>query len=191
MSHTSRIQSAPTAPTPRTTTSLQESISHPPQPTLTASWRWRILAGADLAGIDLAVLGACQSGAGQTETSTLDVAGGIDTAFLAAGVRNVLSALWEMDDLGALIFHGQFHLRLAAGDTMFAAYRSAVDLLRSGDWRRLDELPLGKKIADLGIDLREAFREIEPGDDGDDAIDFTQLSHWASYRVCGLGELGA
>jgi CHAT domain-containing protein len=61
----------------------------------------RILAGADLAGIELAVLGACQSGAGQTEASTLDVAGGIDTAFLVAGVRNVLSALWEKDDLGA------------------------------------------------------------------------------------------
>jgi CHAT domain-containing protein len=151
----------------------------------------RILADADLAGIELAVLGACQSGAGQTEASTLDVAGGIDTAFLAAGVRNVLSALWEIDDLGALLFHGQFHLRLAAGDKMFEAYRSAVDLLRSGDWRRLDELPLGEKIVDLGIDLREAFREIEPGDDGDDAIDFTELSHWAPYRVCGLGEFGA
>jgi CHAT domain-containing protein len=150
-----------------------------------------ILAEADLSGIDLAVLGACQSGAGQTEAASLDVAGGIDTAFLAAGVRNVLSALWEIDDFGALLFHGEFYRCLADGLQLFDAYRSATQLLRSGDWRRLDSLPLGTEIAALGIDLDAALAELEPGDDGDDAIDFTDPLHWAAYRLCGLGLLGS
>ena len=149
----------------------------------------RILAAAELKGMDLAVLGACQSGAGQTAPSTLDVAGGLDASFLAAGVRNVLSALWEIDDLGALFFHGEFHRRLANGETLYAAYRGAVDLLRSGDWRQVADLPLGAHLADLGVDLDDAFAQIEPGDDGEGGIDLSDLHHWAPYRVCGIGSL--
>lgn len=149
----------------------------------------RILATADLKGMDLAVLGACQSGAGHTEPSTLDVPGGLDTTFLAAGVRNVLSALWEIDDLGALLFHAEFHRRLAGGEGLYPAYRGAVDLLRSGAWRQVSELELGTYLSNLGIDLNKAFAELEPGDDGDGGIDFADLHHWAAYRVCGVAEL--
>jgi CHAT domain-containing protein len=149
----------------------------------------RILAEADLAGIELAVLGACQSGAGQTEAATLDVAGGIDTAFLAAGVLNVLSALWEIDDFGALLFHGEFYRCLSEGLPLFQAYRSAANLLRSGAWRGIDDLPLGDLISDLGIDLEAAFAELEPGGDGEAPVDFADIVHWAPYRICGLGEL--
>ena len=149
----------------------------------------RILAAADLKGMDLAVLGACQSGAGHTEPSTLDVAGGLDATFLAAGVRNVLSALWEIDDLGALLFHGEFHRRLADGETLYSAYRGAVDLLRSGAWKQVANLELGACLADLGIDLSDAFAQIEPGDDGDGEVDFSDLRHWAPFRICGIAGL--
>jgi CHAT domain-containing protein len=150
----------------------------------------RILAEADLAGIDLAVLGACQSGAGQTEIATLDVAGGIDTAFLATGVRNVVSALWEIDDFGALLFHGELYRGLAEGETLFAAYRQAIDLLRSGAWKEVQELPLGGVLADLSIDVTVALEQLLPGDDGIPPLDLSDLQEWAPYRICGLGKLG-
>lgn len=149
----------------------------------------RILAEAELAGIDLAVLGACQSGAGQTEPATLDVAGGIDTAFLAAGVRNVVSALWEIDDLGALLFHGELYRGLRDGRTLIESYRAAVDLLRSGSWSRVHELPLGALLADIGVDVEAALAELRPGDDGAAPLDFADLQEWAPYRICGLGSL--
>jgi CHAT domain-containing protein len=149
----------------------------------------RILAEAELSGIELAVLGACQSGAGQTETATLDIAGGIDTAFLAAGVRNVVSALWEIDDLGALLFHGELYRRLSAGQTLMEAYRAAVDLLRSGSWMRVRELPLGTLLADIGVDIEAILAELRPGDDGDVPLDLANLKEWAPYRICGLGTL--
>jgi CHAT domain-containing protein len=59
----------------------------------------------------------------------------MDTAFLAAGVCNVVSALWEIDDLGALLFHGELYEGLSEGRILIEAYHAAVDLLRSGSWR--------------------------------------------------------
>jgi CHAT domain-containing protein len=149
----------------------------------------RILAEADLEGIDLAVLGACQTGAGQTAPSTLDVAGGIDTAFLAAGVRNVVSALWEIEDFGAILFHGELYRNLAAGSDLNESHRKATDLLRSGSWRQVGELPLGALLAAAGIDLDVAFAELRHRREAGDPVDFADLRHWAPYRLCGAGDL--
>jgi CHAT domain-containing protein len=149
----------------------------------------RILAEAEVSGIDLAVLGACQSGAGQTETASLDIAGGIDTAFLAAGVRNVVSALWEIDDLGALLFHGELYRHLSEGRALVESYRAAVNLLRLGAWRQVGELPLGALLTDLGIDITAALAELKPGDDGERPVNLSDLQEWAPYRICGLGTL--
>ncbi len=150
----------------------------------------RILSEADLSGIDLAVLGACQTGAGQTAPSTLDVAGGIDTAFLAAGVRNVVSALWGINDLGALLFHGELFRNLYSGRTLNESYRMAIDLLRSGSWQHVDDLPLGTLLADVGVDMEEAMLVDQTTDQDIVPVDFGELKHWASYRICGLGSLG-
>ena len=151
----------------------------------------RILAEADLAGIDLAVLGACLSGAGQTPSSALDVAGGIDSALLGAGVRNVASALWEIDDFGALLFHTQFYLTLSSGATLIAAHSAAVNLLRSGAWRDVRALPAGRLLFGLGIDLDQAFDQLtdDEADDSGRLIDFADAPHWSAYRLCGIGQL--
>lgn len=149
----------------------------------------RILAEAELTGIDLAVLGACQSGAGQTGTATLDVAGGIDSAFLAAGVRNVISALWEINDFGALLFHGELYRCLSDGHTLIESYRAAVDLLRSGSWRRVNELPLGALLADSGVAVEAILADLQPDAAHPARPDFADLQEWAPYRICGLGAL--
>jgi hypothetical protein len=72
---------------------------------------------------------------------------------------------------------------------LYSAYRGAVDLLRSGAWKQVADLELGTCLADLGIDLSDAFAQIEPGDDGDGEVDFSDPSHWAPFRICGIGGL--
>ena len=153
----------------------------------------RLLAEAPLRGTDLAVLGACFSGAGETEDSSLDIAGGIDSALVAAGVRNVVSALWEIDDFAALLFHAELYTQLAAGRGLTEAYAAAVTLLRSGAWRTVRQTPLGASMVAWGIDLDAAFAQLEAdqhsdGDD-EDVIDFATIQYWAPFRLCGLGSL--
>ncbi|MGI9099926.1 MAG: CHAT domain-containing protein [Solirubrobacteraceae bacterium] len=151
----------------------------------------RLLAEADVAGLDLVVLGACLSGAGRTASSALDVAGGIDSALLGAGARNVASALWEIDDFAALLFHAQLYMVLSDGATLIAAHRAAVDLLRNGAWRDIRDLPTGQFLGSLGIDLDDAFDQIAnvEADDPGTTIDFANLEHWSAYRLCGVGQL--
>jgi hypothetical protein len=147
----------------------------------------RFLAEADVEGVDLAVLGSCFSGAGHTERGTLDAPGGIDSAFLAAGVRNVVSALWAVDDFAALIFHAELYLGLAEGALLVDVFRDAVGCLRSGAWREIESRPAGQLLTGLGVDLCKALDELS--DDTGEVIDFSEPSYWAPFRICGLGWL--
>ncbi len=147
----------------------------------------QLLADGDLSGVELAVLGSCFSGAGQTSAATLDIAGGIDSAFLAAGARNVVSALWPIDDFAALIFHAEFYLALAEGKTLHQAFRVAVMCLRDGSWRGIATRPAGQLLTGLGTDLDAALAELV--DDSDDTVDFSDPVYWAPFRLCGLGAL--
>lgn len=154
----------------------------------------RLLAEADLSGVDLAVLGACFSGAGETEDSALDIAGGIDSAFLAAGTRNLLSALWEIDDFAALLVHSEFYRQLAEGASLRRAYASGVNLLRSGAWEDVQTSALGELLTRAGVNLDVAFEELredQKSDDDDVVLDFAKLSYWAPFRLCGLGRLAS
>ena len=150
----------------------------------------RLLAVADLSGIDLAVVGSCFSGAGQTVAGALDVPGGIDSALLAAGVHNVISALWEIDDFAALLYHAEFYLHLASGCGLLSAYRAAVDLLRSGRWRSARTENVGRLLQSLGVDLDAAFDAISD-DSGADDIDFARIEYWSPFRICGVGRLAS
>lgn len=147
----------------------------------------RFLAEADVEGVDLAVLGSCFSGAGHTDRGTLDAPGGVDSTFLAAGVRNVVSALWAVDDFAALILHAELYLGLAEGARLVDAFRDAVGCLRSGAWREIESRPAGQLLVGLGVNLREALDDLS--DDAGEAIDFSEPSYWAPFRICGLGWL--
>jgi CHAT domain-containing protein len=152
----------------------------------------QLFSDGDVYGTDLAVLAACFSGAGETEDTSLDIAGGIDSSLMAAGVRNVVSALWAVDDFAAMLFNAAFYWTLAEGGELVGAYRAGVDLLRSGSWRRVRSTPLGRYMKTAGVDLDSAFEQLEKdsrSDDGDDSIDFSAIEYWAPFRLAGVGRL--
>ena len=92
----------------------------------------------DLAGADwnagLVVLSACNTG------SAVSVGGGellgLMRGFLAAGARNLLVSLWEVDDSGTADFMADYYRQLASGSEPAAALRHA-----SGNMRRLRPHP--------------------------------------------------
>ena len=72
---------------------------------------------------DLVVLSGCETGRGLVHSGDEWV--GLVRGFLQAGARAVVASLWEVHDETAAPLMADFHERLAAGDTVSEALRSA------------------------------------------------------------------
>jgi len=88
---------------------------------------------ARLTHLDTVVLAGCRT-ADQTEGYG-DLRS-LAAAFLAAGARNVVGTLWDLDDEAGLKLSREFHRRMISGVSPAAALRSAqLVLLRSANPR--------------------------------------------------------
>jgi CHAT domain-containing protein len=126
-----------------------------------------ILADGDLSETELVVLNACRTGGHLSPARVVQTLHGIEAAFLARGARNVISTLWEINDLIALAFAALLHASIADGEPPGQAFRKAVAYLRDQSWRsqvrsdasvaRAEEL-LDRAIHDWreGLDLQTA-----------------------------------
>ncbi|MCY2961035.1 MAG: CHAT domain-containing protein [Planctomycetota bacterium] len=72
----------------------------------------------DLGGLDLAILSACDSGAGEVQSG--EGIFGLRRAFLMAGARAVVASSWPVADETARTIMTDFHARLARGGTTVA-----------------------------------------------------------------------
>jgi CHAT domain-containing protein len=78
----------------------------------------------------LVVLGACSTT--EARISPSEGVLGLARPFLAAGVPNVVSTLWEVEDATTPALFEAFHRQLRAGDSPVQALRAAqLDLLRN------------------------------------------------------------
>ncbi|XP_044167671.1 tetratricopeptide repeat protein 28-like [Acropora millepora] len=79
----------------------------------------------------LVVLSCCHSGRGRISKGEGVV--GIARAFLAAGARSVLVALWAIDDEATMVFMQSFYQHLKEGKTASAAVHQAMKSLRESE----------------------------------------------------------
>ncbi|MCW2916404.1 MAG: hypothetical protein JWN52_4472 [Actinomycetia bacterium] len=96
-----------------------------------------VLAHPDLGGVELLTLNACRTSGTGSRTPAVHTLRGIDGAFLARGVRAVVSTLWEIYDPCALIFSILLHASVAMGESPIKGYQRAVGYLRKSGWRNL------------------------------------------------------
>jgi len=75
---------------------------------------------------DLVVLSSCYGGLHQLSERSVHRFSAMDTIFLRAGARAVVSALWSVRDQDAYRFGAVLHTALSAGYTLADAYRLAV-----------------------------------------------------------------
>ncbi len=92
----------------------------------------RVHAGPPLTKTSLIVLSACETGRHPVGGRAIQTWRGLDSAFLARGARAVVSSLWEIDDVIALVYSVAFHTRLASGRNIVDAHIAAVTALRNG-----------------------------------------------------------
>ncbi|XP_044168756.1 tetratricopeptide repeat protein 28-like [Acropora millepora] len=79
----------------------------------------------------LVVLSCCHSGRGRVFKGEGVV--GIARAFLAAGARSVLVALWTIDDKATMVFMKSFYQHLKEGKTASAAIHQSMKSLRESE----------------------------------------------------------
>ena len=81
------------------------------------------VAGLDLAGTELAVLSACETGVGQVQNG--EGIYGLRRALMLAGVRMQIGSLWKVDDSATRDLMVDFYGRLLAGTSRSQALRQA------------------------------------------------------------------
>ena len=93
---------------------------------------------ADLFGVELdvplVVLSGCETALGETMWSEGPI--GIARAFQYAGVPNVVSTLWRIDDSASAILINSFYRNLASGESVPSALRLAqLDMTQDANYR--------------------------------------------------------
>ncbi|MGI5232545.1 CHAT domain-containing protein [Actinoallomurus sp. CA-142502] len=96
-----------------------------------------VLAHPNFGNIRLLTLNACRTAGIASRTSSVQTLRGIDGAFLARGVRSVVSTLWEVYDPCALVFSILLHASVAMGESPSKGYQRAVGYLRNSGWKNL------------------------------------------------------
>ncbi|HET7436129.1 MAG TPA: CHAT domain-containing protein [Thermoanaerobaculia bacterium] len=96
----------------------------------------------------IVVTAACRTGTSREPGTLRDFAG----SFLAAGARNVVATLWDVEDISSMTFSRAFHRSLRASGSAVAATREAqLAMLRSTDIRlRLPRAWSGFQVYGVG-----------------------------------------
>jgi hypothetical protein len=140
-----------------------------------------VLADGDLASTDLVILNACRTGSHQSTSRIVQKLRGLEAVFLARGARAVISTLWEIDDLTALVFATLLHTSMAGGDRPGQAYRASIAYLRSQGWRKEARPEDPAHRAESLLDqVKPAWR-----DKMDVYVRQNSLA-WSSFKITGL-----
>ena len=82
---------------------------------------------------------------------------GIARAFLAAGARSVLVALWAIDDEATMVFMKSFYQHLREGKTASAAVQQSMKFLRES--AQFSEIKYWAPFQLIGDDVKIEFVE--------------------------------
>ena len=102
----------------------------------------------------LVVLSCCHSGRGRMLKSEGVV--GIARAFLAAGARSVLVALWAIDDEATMVFMKSFYQHLKEGKTASVAVHQSIKCLRESE--EFSEMRYWAPFQIIGDDVKIEFK---------------------------------
>jgi hypothetical protein len=136
----------------------------------------QVFAELDLRGYRSVLMGACESGLGRTLVSAEYI--GLPLAFLAAGVRYAIGALWQVTQLPTAILMAN-HYTLLLGGT-----RTVVNCLNDAA-RRLKGMSRHDVIVWVRQFLPEIAAEVEAHLQDLDDPPFAHPYYWAGFYVAG------
>ena len=137
-----------------------------------------IMRGNRLDNLSLITLSACHSGTHLQKIHTFQEYRGIDGTLLAMGAHVVVSTLWSVGDLSALLVSARFYHELKRGQSPDASLHAATQQLRNG---YLDNMPDDTSLGDMLDELAFGWR-------AETAIfsdEFRHPSSWGAFRCNG------
>ena len=144
----------------------------------------RLIAELEL-NADLVTLSACSSGVALVGQG--DELLGLQRAFLYAGAPAVVCALWETDDLVALLVMDRFYRQVVSGAPPAVALRDAQVAVRSLTGRELQATLDGWRASDPVLAQALAHLPRVP-DHLLDAQFYTAPRHWATFVLIGRAD---
>jgi CHAT domain-containing protein/ribosomal protein S16 len=152
------------------------------------------IAQLNLSSYNLVTLAACETAiTGRTNINTEYV--GLSSAFLQAGVANILSTLWEVDDTSTAWFTIYFHQQLLTGYSPAIALTRTQIWLKTVTWQHLvDWLLELQQLPHLNIGIVDKLQShitntLEDG--GTIGLDrpskYNHPYHWAAFTLTGRG----
>ncbi len=145
--------------------------------TLTAA---RILADGAFSSVDLVILNACRTGTHESSASRVQTLRSVESAFLARGARAVVSTLWEITSLQAIVFSALLHVHLINGADPGSAFHDTIYYLRGHQWRTSVQYgPMDTAESLIGAELPDWRTHL------DQQVAENPL-FWAAFKITGV-----
>lgn len=137
-----------------------------------------IMRGNRLDNLSLITLSACHSGTHLQRIHTFQEYRGLDGTLLAMGARVVVSTLWSVGDLSAMLLAARFYHELKQGKSPVTALHVATQQLRNG---YLENMPEDTSFGDMLDEQALGWRtETEALSE-----EFRHPSSWGAFRCSG------
>jgi tetratricopeptide (TPR) repeat protein len=152
------------------------------------------IAGLDLSSYNLVTLAACETAiAGREKIDTEYV--GLTSAFLQAGAANVLSTLWQVDEIANAWFTSYFYQQLLAGKSPAVALTMTQRWMQTLTWQNLaDWLTQLSQLTNLDIGIIDRLNARitntlkEGGTIGlNRPTKYSHPYYWAAFTLTGEG----
>jgi CHAT domain-containing protein len=148
----------------------------------------------DLSSYNLITLAACETAITGNENINIEYVG-LASAFLQAGAVNILSTLWQVDEIANAWFTIYFHQQLIAGKSPSIALNITQTWMQTATWQNLaDWLTQLSELPHLGIGIVDRLKSrIENTRKEGGTIGLnrpTKYSHsyyWAAFTLTGEG----
>jgi CHAT domain-containing protein len=143
--------------------------------------------GLDLSAARLAVLSACQTGVVDFD-KVPDEAIGFPAGLIQAGVPNVVSTLWPVDDISTALLMGRFYVeQLGNGLDPASALHRAQDWLRTATARDMSLADrYERRYLESGRMDPDAFRAMRYFRANPEARPFAHPYYWAAFTFTGV-----
>ncbi|MBE9475467.1 MAG: CHAT domain-containing protein [Chloroflexi bacterium] len=137
---------------------------------------FKMFSELDLTGCKCVTLGACESGLGRTIITAECLS--LPIAFFAAGVRHVISSLWQVNQLTAAILLSIYYKLLRDGQhTVTSALNEAQ--------RDIMQMPRDQVLAWIKTNLPDRLKRWEPIIRQMENPPFAHPYYWAGFYVAG------
>jgi len=153
----------------------------------------KTIANLNLHHLNLATLSSCETSIVSTENHAEYL--GLTSAFLCAGTHNILSTLWQVEEIASAWFMIHFHQLIKAGLSAAIALHHTQTWMQTVTWREfthwLEELRQLPGLPSFPIDRLESRIQniLNKGDtiDINQPTEYCNPIHWAAFILTGQG----